>query len=291
MLLNPENFNTLRAHFAGLLIQEQQKIMMEVANVLSKNSKTEAVEMYFIDNKANTLTLIQRYKSCFPKTVLAKLYFTEPVLPKTLSDPRPSIKSVRPEEKAKTLSSKRPTILSDNPSWNININELELKQSIGIGSSCTVYKGKYRHTSVAVKILKNNSSQGNIKEFEREVEAMIKLRHPNLVLFMGACVEKELCIVTEFCYGDTVFNLLHEKIQVSLSFSQQIKIAKDTAQGMAFLHSSNLLHRDLKSLNLLLAEPVNSANDKIHVKITDFGISRTVGIENDVMTGQMGTCH
>ena len=168
------------------------------------------------------------------------------------------------------------------------MSELELKQSIGVGSSCTVYKGTYRHTPVAVKVIKNNT-QSSLKEFEREVEAMIKLRHPNLVLFMGASIEKDLCIVTEFCFGDTLFSLLHEKTQVNLSFKQQLKMARDTAQGMAFLHSSNVIHRDLKSLNLLLEEPVNSSSDRVHIKITDFGISRTV--EEGVMTGQMGTCH
>ena len=68
-------------------------------------------------------------------------------------------------------------------------------------------------------------------------------------------------------------------------------MAKDIATGMAYLHSvvPPIIHRDLKSLNLLLMDPITSPHDPITVKITDFGISRLY--EDDMMTGQMGTCH
>lgn len=50
------------------------------------------------------------------------------------------------------------------------------------------------------------------KEFQREVSTLIKVRHPNLVLFVGACAEKgSVLILTEFCFGGTLFTLLHEK--------------------------------------------------------------------------------
>lgn len=295
LLGNPEVYNQLREHLSGIFIDGQQRIMIELAAILQKNPDTPYNE-FFQNNTSETLSLIQRYKSCFPYTTMVRLYSSEPMVPKSLSISSPKsiaktdAKSTKSESKfgEKSFSKRGSIILTENPTWTLNMSELDLKQSVGVGSSCTVYKGTYRHTPVAIKVLRNNS-QSTEKEFEREVEAMVKLRHPNLVLFMGASFEKELCIVTEFCFGDTVFSLLHEKHSVQISLKQQLKMAKDTAQGMAFLHSSNVIHRDLKSLNLLLEEPVTSPNDRVHVKITDFGISRNVG--DEVMTGQMGTCH
>jgi serine/threonine protein kinase len=180
-----------------------------------------------------------------------------------------------------------------DPGFIIRYDNIKIHEVIGSGSSCTVYKGDYCHTTVAVKVMKNRKVPGNTeKEFSREVATLMRLRHPNLVLLMGICLERELSIVTEYCGGDTVFNLLHEKRLVPLSWTQKMKIARDVAQGMAYLHSCNppIIHRDLKSLNLLLMQPVQNSNDLIHVKITDFGVSRAwqPGID---MTGQMGTCH
>jgi serine/threonine protein kinase len=67
---------------------------------------------------------------------------------------------------------------------------------------------------------------------------------------------------------------------------------QDIAQGMNYLHSLSppIIHRDLKSLNLLLSEPVIGPTDPILLKITDFGVSKTLS-EPELMTGQMGTCH
>jgi Serine/threonine protein kinase len=65
----------------------------------------------------------------------------------------------------------------------------------------------------------------------------------------------------------------------------------EIASGMAFLHSNNppVLHRDLKSLNLLLTDEISSIHDSAVVKITDFGVSRLLSDEK--MTGMTGTCH
>ena len=90
-----------------------------------------------------------------------------------------------------------------------------------------------------------------MKEFEREVSTLQILRHPNLVLFMGAIVDKgHVLIVTEYCFGGTLFSLLHEKRSIELSWKQRYTMALDIAKGMNFLHTQEpkLLHRDLKSL-------------------------------------------
>jgi serine/threonine protein kinase len=114
----------------------------------------------------------------------------------------------------------------------------------------------------------------------------MKVRHPNLVLFVGACADKgHVMIVTEYCFGGSLFSLLHEKRgSVQLSVKQKFKIAFDIAKGMNYLHTSGerpILHRDLKSLNLLVVEPVTSSSDFLQVKITDFGLSRAITSLNE----------
>ena len=98
----------------------------------------------------------------------------------------------------------------------IDDQELKFEEIIGIGGSSTVYRGKYRKADVAIKVMKKSSKTPFLKEFNREIQSLSNLRHPNLVLFMGASEDK-LCIVTEYCKGGTLFSLLHEKKSVFLS--------------------------------------------------------------------------
>lgn len=83
-------------------------------------------------------------------------------------------------------------------------------------------------------------------------------------------------ILTEFCSGGSLFSLLHEKRSITLSLKQKHRMALDIAKGMNYLHTQEppILHRDLKSLNLLVYEPVKGGDDFIQIKITDFGLSR-----------------
>ena len=120
---------------------------------------------------------------------------------------------------------------------------------------------------------------------------MTHISHPNLVLFMGATADEgHPVIVTEFCHGGTLFEVLHEKKKSipHITFRQRHKMALDIAKGMHFMHTLKppLMHRDLKSLNLLLSEKVKGPHDYINVKVTDFGLTRHLSEENNFrMTG------
>jgi len=179
----------------------------------------------------------------------------------------------------------------------VDMQEVKFQKLIGAGASAEVYKGIYRATDVAIKKLKQINFDANsniLKEFKREIAVLATLRHPNLVLFMGAgrLPEGNVCILTEFCSGGTLFKLLHESIHVPLTWKQRCKIALDIAKGMSFLHSYKppFIHRDLKSLNLLLTEPIKGINDYINVKITDFGLARYQA-KDQFMTANAGTNH
>ena len=135
---------------------------------------------------------------------------------------------------------------------------------IGEGAAAVVYKAQYKYTDVAVKKLKAQNLIINNKlslEFQREIEALTKICHPNLVLFMGTSVDQgHPVIVTEFCHGGTLFEVLHEKKKSlpRISWTQRRKMMLDIAKGMHFMHALDppLMHRDLKSLNILLSEKI-----------------------------------
>lgn len=116
-----------------------------------------------------------------------------------------------------------------------------IEKKIGSGASAEVYKGTYREMDVAVKKLRfspSSETPNPIKEFKREVSTLVKVRHPNLVLFAGACADRgHVMIVTEYCFGGSLFSLLHEKkSHVQLSNKQKFQMALDIAKGMNYLH-------------------------------------------------------
>jgi serine/threonine protein kinase len=167
--------------------------------------------------------------------------------------------------------------------------DLEFVKLIGNGSSCEVWLGKYRKKEVAVK--KQKSSERNaVQEFYRELTVLVSLRHQNLITFIGACTDNPLCIITEYCAGGDLFTFLHKTKHVFITWRMKLSILKEIAKGMQFLHANSFIHRDLKSLNILLSSAVSSEADPLHIKISDFGLTKAYR-EEEFMTGQLGTCH
>ncbi|GJQ14531.1 hypothetical protein GpartN1_g6322.t1 [Galdieria partita] len=172
-----------------------------------------------------------------------------------------------------------------NPSFEIDPTELEWGPLIGQGGFGQVYKARFRGTTVAVKTISAMAlvNQNAIKEFQSEVAVLCTLRHPNVILFMGACTRPpHLFIVTEFMSKGTLFDILH-RYRVAVNWSLMKRMAMDVCRGMTYLHASKLLHRDLKSSNLML-------DDHFTVKVGDFGLTRLIATQTQgPMTGQCGT--
>ncbi|KAJ7973436.1 MAP kinase kinase kinase-like protein [Quillaja saponaria] len=148
--------------------------------------------------------------------------------------------------------------------------DLVIGERIGLGSYGEVYHADWNGTEVAVKkFLDQDFSGAALAEFKREVRIMRRLRHPNVVLFMGAITRPpNLSIITEFLPRGSLFHILHRP-QGQIDEKRRIKMALDVARGMNCLHASipTIVHRDLKSANLLVDENWN-------VKVGDFGLSR-----------------
>ncbi|KAK6126287.1 hypothetical protein DH2020_039992 [Rehmannia glutinosa] len=158
------------------------------------------------------------------------------------------------------VSSKSSGVLSfDVEELNIPWNDVVLKERIGAGSFGTVMRAEWNGSDVAVKILMEQDFHGErFKEFMREVAIMKRLYHPNIVLFMGAVTEPpNLSIVTEYLSRGSLYRLLHKRgAREVLDEKRRLSMAYDVANGMNYLHNHNppIVHRDLKSPNLLVDE-------------------------------------
>ncbi|XP_051136957.1 U-box domain-containing protein 34-like [Andrographis paniculata] len=150
-------------------------------------------------------------------------------------------------------------------------NEFSSSMKIGEGGYGPVYKGKLDHTPVAIKVLRPDAVQGR-KQFQQEVEILSCIRHPNMVLLLGACPEYG-CLVYEFMDSGSLEDRLFRKGNTPpIPWGIRFKIAADIATSLLFLHQAKpepLVHRDLKPANILL-------DHNFTCKISDVGLARLV---------------
>ncbi|CAL4885329.1 unnamed protein product [Urochloa decumbens] len=169
-----------------------------------------------------------------------------------------------------TESAKSDLALEDVAEFEIQWEEIAIGERIGLGSFGEVYRGEWHGTEVAVKkFLQQDLSGDALEEFRTEVRIMKRLRHPNVVLFMGAITRvPNLSIVTEFLPRGSLFRLIHRPNN-QLDERKRLRMALDVARGMNYLHNCSpvIVHRDLKSPNLLV-------DKNWVVKVCDFGLSR-----------------
>eukprot|EP00397_Hematodinium_sp_SG-2012_P048112 GEMP01054983.1.p1 GENE.GEMP01054983.1~~GEMP01054983.1.p1 ORF type:complete len:310 (+),score=60.17 GEMP01054983.1:130-1059(+) len=190
---------------------------------------------------------------------------------------------------------------SESVDFEIDPHDLEICEKVGSGCTAIVYRGIYKGEEVAVKEIQFDKQQMKRKQrraFDREIAIMKQVKHENLVCMFGiASKTKPLRIVTDYCAGRCCFDLFHNCDAVDLTWLQKFEIMINVAKAMEYLHKLNpqIIHRDLKSLNLLLTKEVLCSEDVPHVKISDFGLSRIKDTAPDAEWGKMtmaaGTCH
>ncbi|KAK9683953.1 hypothetical protein RND81_10G177400 [Saponaria officinalis] len=178
-----------------------------------------------------------------------------------------------------------------------SIDEIEIatdyfaeSRKIGEGGYGPVFRCYLDHTLVAVKVLRPDAAQGR-SQFQQEVEVLSCIRHPNMVLLLGACPEYG-CLVYEYMHNGSLEDRLFCRGGTPpLSWQHRFRIAAEIATGLLFLHQTKpepLVHRDLKPANILLDRNFVS-------KISDVGLARLVppSMADDVtqyrMTSTAGT--
>ncbi|GBG25625.1 Protein kinase, putative [Hondaea fermentalgiana] len=167
--------------------------------------------------------------------------------------------------------------------FTIDPAELRMGPKIGNGAFGEVYEAIYHGTHVAVKKLFSSSLPENaLKEFEKECKLMLSLRHPNVVLFLGANHQPpNLLLVTELLTRGSLhytYNSSPLPKERKRHLSLIRKVTEGMALGLNYLHNRSppIIHRDMKSPNVLLDENWNA-------KIADFGLSR-IKDESKIMT-------
>jgi len=152
-----------------------------------------------------------------------------------------------------------------------NYDDLEIENEIGRGAFGKVYKAMYFGTEVAVKKIANNINDKNIdvdKFLKREVALLKGMRHPGIVSFIGVANHTDgIYIVTEYVSKGNLRSVL--KNEPTLGWKYRIKLAHDIACAMAYLHSRNIIFRDLKSKNV-------QVDEHLRAKLCDFGFARRI---------------
>jgi len=144
--------------------------------------------------------------------------------------------------------------------------DLQFGPQLGAGGSAQVFRGSFRGQEVAIKKI---SGLTHLEAMKKEILALRRLRHPRLVRFIGACIQPPLLLVlTEFMPGGSLHDRLFGKnAHRPLMPTQKFNISVQMAEGLSFLHAWKVVHRDLKSMNILLDGSGNA-------KICDFGLAQ-----------------
>ncbi|XXG68035.1 hypothetical protein AAC387_Pa06g1227 [Persea americana] len=195
--------------------------------------------------------------------------------------------------------------------WEIDLSKLDIKNVIANGTYGTVYRGIYDGQDVAVKVLDwgedgiaTDAETAALRaSFRQEVAVWHKLDHPNVTKFVGASMgtselkiplknpsidsrsdlpARACCVVVEYLPSGTLKQFLIKNRRKKLAYKIVIQLALDLSRGLSYLHSRKIVHRDVKTENMLL-------DAHRTLKIADFGVARVEAQNPRDMTGETGT--
>nr|AMM42818.1 LRR-RLK [Vernicia fordii] len=193
--------------------------------------------------------------------------------------------------------------------WEIDLSKLDIRHVVAHGTYGTVYRGTYDDQDVAVKLLDwgedgiatTTETAALRASFQQEVAVWHKLDHPNVTKFVGASMgtsnlkvpikdsdgqesfpSRACCVVVDYLAGGTLKQYLIRNRRKKLAYKVVIQLALDLSRGLSYLHSKKIVHRDVKTENMLL-------DTHRTLKIADFGVARVEAQNPRDMTGETGT--
>ncbi|XP_069790110.1 mitogen-activated protein kinase kinase kinase 13 [Narcine bancroftii] len=158
--------------------------------------------------------------------------------------------------------------LQQQDSWEVPFEEISELQWLGSGAQGAVFLGKFRGEDVAIKKVREQK--------ETDIKHLRKLRHPNIIAFKGVCTQAPCyCIIMEYC----AHGQLYEVLRAGRKISPRLLVdwSSGIASGMNYLHLHKIIHRDLKSPNVLVTHDDT-------VKISDFGTSKELSDKSTKMS-------
>mmetsp|Transcript_4245 Transcript_4245/g.10082 ORF Transcript_4245/g.10082 Transcript_4245/m.10082 type:complete len:484 (+) Transcript_4245:75-1526(+) len=151
----------------------------------------------------------------------------------------------------------------------ISSRELEIGPGIGTGKFADVSTAWLR-VPCAVKKMRGQMSQENLQNFQREASIMNACNHPNVIKLLGFCNDgNKYYLVQELVTGGNVHDRMHKRKQ-HLTYQQVVRVGVQVADGMAHLHSRNIVHRDIKPHNFV----IDTSTEPAKIKLCDFGLAR-----------------
>ncbi len=250
----------------------------------SANSDSSLIDLDLSYSNFDNGDLIQLQQLLISNTTIVTLDLTGTLVTEQYVDSfakglkRPTALEILHSDNKKSISLPRQSDVQRDNKLNIpdnyKIEYTKIKcepKPLAEGGFAVVYKGEYDHAAVAVKQLKSKVNPESIKEFEKEVLIMVQLQSPYVVRIYGYCLEPN-CLVTELMERGSLYHLLRSDKVFEVQ-KRYVNIALNIAYGISHLHGKNIVHGDLKSLNILV-------NEQYHAKVADFGMSKITQLGN-----------